>query len=390
MYLTLAFHQKLSGFPKFQMCLASFQRMTYRLIALTFITSLCLADISISNAEEPPISIGILATLTGDSAAAGANCGDGLDAARALYAPGDKVDNRKVRFIYADSKGQPAVAVSEFQRLASIEKVSAIVSQRSQSTMAISPLALSMGIPLMGIAGQSDLIRKNPHAFRSWPPAETEAKKLAELFPRWKVERVAMVSVEDEYTLSLRDSLREALRRYGKKLVFDVTILPSDNEYATIAAQIKQTNPDLIVCNLAIPQNGAFVKKLREMGIHTRIMGNFWISLPDFLNTTGREAAEDVAVAIVDDSAPWLRRAYTQAHINAAPSVLGYTCFVALAAILQAIERTPVPVDRHSLLETLLKTEQIQLPDQAIALRGREVIFPLLLKRYHGGVMVPF
>ena len=366
------------------MSLIPFQRALSAFLSV----SLCVAGATASRAEESPIPIAVLLTLTGDTATPGNDCRAGVQAARALYAAEDRVGTRRVRFIFADTKGQPATAVSEFQRMINVEKAAAVLNQRSQTVMATNPLSRTVGVALLGITGQSEFVRQNPYAFRFWPAAAHEAQKLAELFDRSTPLRLAMLTVEDEYTLSVRDSLRRLLKDRRVEVVYDATVNPSEQDFAPCAAAIKRLHPEYVMSNLAVPQNGAFVKKLREVAVRSRVIGSYWASLGEFVTASGVENAEGVEVVVIDHDKPELRSAYARGGLDREISSVGYTCFTAVAALLQAVRQAAAPVTRESLHEALTQLRSVELPGENLRIEEREVLYPLRLKRYAHGQLV--
>lgn len=347
-----------------------------------------IVGLAAETAADNGAAIGLMGTFTGDSSTPGINCRDGFEVARHLFAPGDKLNGHQLKFIYGDTKGIPAIAVTEFQRLNTVESVTAVINQRSQTTAAINPLALQSGIALLAIAGQSDVLDINPNAFRFWPSAKLEAQKLSELLKSQNIKRIALVSAEEEYTLSLRESLRSELSAREIDPVLDATLLPADTEFSSVAAKLRTINPEYVLCNLTIPQNGAFVKKIRESGVKSRIVGNYWVSLPDFVSAAGAAQAEGVTVAAIDPDPQWLGDAYEQAGVAGPPTAVAETCLTALAGLLTAMKNTDNPSDRASVIKSLHRLTRIELPGEAIPFIDREAQFNLNLRTFKDGRLI--
>src|SRR5262245_46156569 len=92
------------------------------------------------------LKIGALLPLTGEAASYGVDCRQGVevavDEARKKSIP--------VTMIYEDTKADPKEAVAAFNKLANVNKVSAILGDMfSSTTLAIAPLAQQAGITLL-------------------------------------------------------------------------------------------------------------------------------------------------------------------------------------------------------------------------------------------------
>ena len=356
-------------------------------VGMVLFAAACLMNIQVL-AQETPVTIGLMAALSGDFTTIGNDCRDGYEAARLRYAPGDKIPRHRLRFVYADSKGLANVSVAEFQKLSTVEQALAVVGHRSQALMPLNPLSQRAGIPLLGIAGQSELVQNNPYAFRFWPTAGAEAQTLISAALTMKLNRAALITVEDEYALSLAENFKRVWLANHGSIVLEKTVPPSLQDFLSLHSLIKNSQADLIFSNVGLTQHGVFVKQARELGLRQQIFGNIWMISKDFIASAGRAASEGVVFSALDANKAKYRMALSAYRDEVLPSAVNYACFSALRALLQALEGVPAPADRSSLYQALRSLPTVQLPDEEVPMQDREARFSPALKVFRQGQII--
>ena len=353
---------------------------------------LCFVSAIGAAAEEQTdeVRIGLLVALTGDAASMGNTCRNGFEAARRFLAPGDENSGRKFSFIYGDSRGEGRTAVDEFQKLTAVQGAAAILTHQSQPTMQINPLAAQHGIPILAVVAHQDFLTSNPYAFRFWPSTFAEAAQLADAVDRLGLRRIAAVSIEDEYTLSLRDQFAAVLERSSKKLVADERIQRNENDFLPTITRLKAAKPDALLVNIAVGQLVSFVKKCREMKLEAQILGNFWFMNPEVMQELRTDYLQGVIFARLDPDRPNFRKAVEEARISEKPTPVMYACFAELAAVFAAVKNIQGPVTPSAVYQGLSGLRSVSMPDEIMAVSGREADFPISLKQIKDGEVQPW
>jgi branched-chain amino acid transport system substrate-binding protein len=336
-------------------------------------------------APRDPIVIGVMAELSGPYAANGRHCREGYELARRLFAPDGAAGAHAVVFQYGDTRGEAREGIAEFQRLTGVQKAVAVVTTRSSVAMPLNPLSRQKQIPLLTTIGHADFIRQNPYGYRFWPSAERVGQRTAHEIIARDLRRAAVVSIEDEFTLSLAGSFKREFKRLGGATLLDEKINESEGDFSTLAAKVRSFRPDLVFLNLGLVSTGLFVKKLREQGVAAQIAGNSWMTEASVAESAGVEAIEGAFFVDFDFRRPVFLRKMGELFPDSAPVAVSYACYAALGTLLQTLSRHPEVCDSRTLHQALLQEQSVPLLDGELKIRGREAELELVVKTLRRG-----
>ena len=352
-----------------------------RLVLVSLFLLLCSGLV---RAEEPVV-IGLMSTLTGVDSSFGQDCRVGYEVARRVGAPQDRLGERSLRFIYADTQSDNRVAASEAQKLIAVEKAVALVNRASQTSMVINPLSQRYHVPLLGVAGVGSFLSGNPYAFRFWPPNREEGAALSSAAISFGDKNSVSVTLESEYSDSLRESFREAFLADGGNYLRDIAVAGDETDFRAVVSRLLNIQPEVIFANVGAHQLGPLVKQLKEQGYSRQIFGNIWVQSKDFLSYAQGVGLDGVIFAQLDTEKPLFLHALQEFDRQAVPSAVMYSCFAAVEALFAAIKDTPPPITSESLFEALRRMSSIALPDETLPFVGREALFTMRLKVFKGG-----
>jgi branched-chain amino acid transport system substrate-binding protein len=346
--------------------------------------SLFLVAIPISKikAEEQTINIGLLIPLSGAFANIGEDCQRGIEAARQEFITPECKNCQKIRFIYADSQADPKIAISEFSKLTEINKVSAVLTSRSTVGMALNPISKQKQIPLIGAVGHKNF-RDNPFAFQFWTNTKEEGTALANKAIKEKQFSVALITMEDDWTLSISDEFKKAFTSKGGSLVFEETITSNETEFSSLVTKTKLKKPQAIFVNLGISQGGLLTKRIREQRLNQQIYSNFWSASPEAIDVAGKtiEGAIFVETSL---ELPKFKKALNDIFKDPKISAMTYSCYSGTAAIVSAVANLPSEVaDKKEVYDSLLKIKLLNLKDEQLAIEDRYAKFRLAYKTIH-------
>jgi branched-chain amino acid transport system substrate-binding protein len=338
--------------------------------------------------SQERLSLGLLTELSGTFASTGGHhCKRGYELARLAFAPDDQVGGRRINLIFGDSRGDGKTAVNEFQKLLQVDKVIAVVSNRSQVVMALNPLSSRLKIPLIGVAGHSDFICQNSSGFRFWPSAALEGATLADEVVKLGYRSAAIVSLEDEWMMSFRDNFKAAFVKAGGKAVYDETVLEAQSDFDSIVTKIKSRQPDSVVVNLGPTQAGPFIRKLRTQGLKAPLFGSYYARTRPVIESAGKEAIEGLTLVELDLDKPEFMSLFERSFKGADPTPITYTCFAALTFVLQGVRNNPAVENTEGLEKILKEIKAVKMPDGDLRMAGREAQYKLALKRIHNGIV---
>ncbi len=198
------------------------------------------------------------------------------------------------------------------------------------------------------------------------------------------VTRLATLTLEDEYFLSLTNRLVE---KVGKdKLILAETVLPADTDYGAVLLRIKASKPHAILLNAGPKQLTSMLKWLHEQRVESKLFSNFLVSTPDVIAASG-DAAEGVVFVQLDYDKPKFREYLKQAFGTEDSSPVGFSCLVGLATVLQTIDRTKSQPEL--LTAQLLRVEKVDVLGETVTFANREAQLNLVPRRIHGGSVQP-
>lgn len=333
-----------------------------------------------SGVKLSPLKIGAILTLSGNFAAAGDDSRRGIEAALAV------ADNAKqLQVQYEDSRNEPSVAVTEFQKLISVDRVAAIYTHRSSIGMALDPMSLKSGIPILGAVGHQDFASSNKFAIQVWPRAHDEGAFVANEFHRRQYKRVAVLYTEDEWTNSVTEGFRSKLKALGVDLVFDQSVLPGQQDFRTQLLKLKAASADAIYINFLLPQIAPTLTQIRAANVPGEFFSNFYLAKKEVRDAAGAASLENVRYVELDNSLPNLKKLLGK---DEPPPGLAVASYVSTLLLVQAVGETPRPTNAAELMAALARQKEVRTPDGTYPVTERCVLFPLAVKVMKNGEFV--
>ena len=348
-----------------------------------FLTHALLFVPVIVQAEE--IKIAVITELTGAGAAIGQECKDGAEIALSALVPKDQSGKYSFSLVFGDTQDNVKYAISEFNKLTRIEGADVVVVSRSKIAIPFNPLSKRAKIPVVGVSAHPDFVKGSPYSIRVYPNAEVEGSFIASHTYNLGKRKVALLTVEDEWNLSSSDAYARKFKELGGSIVYQETVSPSDSDFSTIAATIKNSQPDSIFMNLQIAQAGSFVKKLKELEVGARIFSNYWIQKREIIDVAGVRNVEGSVFGEVDSQRPKFVEAAKSLYPDKNSSPATYLCYVAVGTILHAAEQVQGDPTVDAFRKTLISINSVKLLDDVIPFRNREIQYKLKVRELRNG-----
>lgn len=357
-------------------------RVFHFLLAITFsAASPVLAD---------PVKLGIMAELSGTNATNGESCRHGFEVAKEFLAPNSKIGTHELSFIFGDNQGDAKTGVNEFQRLVDYEHVAAVISTRSQVVMAMNPISKSKQIPLLATVGHKDFTASNPFAWRFYPSVNRDAEALASLAIKLQKKRIATLTLQDEWTVSLSGLFEDEIKKLGGSVVFSEIVAPDARDFTSLSSRIRALKPDAVFVNLAIAQSGLAIKKLREQGVRAQLFGNLWAADSGVIANAGKENIEGLIFPSFDYNKPRYL-AMLKSRFKETPMLsVSYVCYSATLSLLSAISSISDAVTPATVQASLEGLRSLKTLDDDILLQNREMQFEVTFKTIRSGAAEPF
>lgn len=333
----------------------------------------CLAQ---SGEPITELRIGILHELTGPAAELGAACDRGFQTAWKSFAPSASIGGVPVKLILGDIHDDAKTAVSEYQRMRQNEGIQLVIHLRSKSAMPVNPLSEKDGVVSIGIVGHPQFLTSNKLALRVYPSADQEGAALAAILSKLNKNRIAMVTVQDEYAVNLARSFRKAAEALNATIVLDETLLPTETDFAPTILRISSVKPDSVFIHVLL-NSGTFIRKLAERGVQAQLASFYWIQQKEQIESAGVRALDGLVFVEVDANKPKFKERYSLLFPEAPFSTVAYLCYSALGTVLKGLDDPQSLKNRQSLQQTLLNLNSVDLLDGPLVFKNREVKFEM-------------
>lgn len=223
--------------------------------------------------ETNKFKIGVIAPLTGSSAAIGKYIKNGIDLA---YNQLPETQQSHIEIIYEDDAWSVPKSVSAFQKLSNISEINAVIVVGSAVGNAVAPLAEQKEIPLISIGASDHKVSKGRRfSFIHWVTPEIETQEVVKEIQRRKYKRLGIIGTEQEGVLAVVKSLKDQLQKVGmeKLLVLNEMYLDTEKDFKTYIAKARAKGVDGVIVCLFPGSLSTFAKQTRSQGLNIDLIG---------------------------------------------------------------------------------------------------------------------
>jgi branched-chain amino acid transport system substrate-binding protein len=224
-----------------------------------------------------PISVGHVASLSGDTATFGQSADRGMRMAiEDINAQGGAL-GRPLKLISEDDRSITEEARTAAQKLLQRDKVVALLGEMdSSSSLAAAPEAQRAHVPMISPGSTNPKVTEvGDYVFRAcfidafqgtvmarFASEELKAKKVAIFF-----------DFKQDYSVGLADYFRENFQKLGGEIVADEGYASGDIEFRAQLTSIRATQPDVVFVPGNYTEVGLIAKQARELGIDVPLLG---------------------------------------------------------------------------------------------------------------------
>ena len=262
--------------------------------------------------DEDAIKIGFLTPLSGDTATYGKqvkcagdmivdlvnNARPEMHMALAKDAGLPNLNNKKIKIVVADTKGDPSTAASEAKRLITEEGVVAMTGQYTSAiTKAVAVVTENYGIPLVTAGSSPSLTSSDTNFqwyFRFCPNDTTFIEDsfdyLDELNKQgYNLKTVGFACEDTEFGTYIRREMERISGEHGYDVACDIQYSASATNVSAEVMKIKEANPDVLMMSSYSSDAILYFKTFKEQNWCPKMLlgqrGGFIQT--DFLNTMG-------------------------------------------------------------------------------------------------------
>jgi len=256
-----------------------------------------------STAAGGTIKIGLASEQSGAVASYGTDILKGAQyAVDELNAKGG-INGQQVELISYDTKSDPQVATQMATKLATQDKVAAMIGPAtSGSFMAAIPAANQYKIPIVSGSATADAATVDnngnlqPFAFRTCV-ADSFQGQVASTFGLQTLNAKTAVIYQDNsspYGVGLAKTFNDAFTAGGGTIVDNQSYAAGDTDFSAVLTKIKAEKFDMMYVPGYYQEAGLIIKQARAMGITQPIMGDDGYDSPTLKDLGGADALNDV------------------------------------------------------------------------------------------------
>lgn len=325
-----------------------------------------------SKVEE--IKIGVLLPLSGSVAPIGVTCQRGHElAAEEINAAGGikSLGGAKIKLIFADSRGDAKIGMSEAERLIQNEKVSIMTgAYQSSVTYPSTQVAEKYKVPYVVPTAVKDEITQRgfKYTFRTCPPMAWYTKDQVDFVKEMgeksgsPAKKVALVYENTDWGQSAAKGWQEFVPKAGMEIVLDAPYPGTSSDLTPVVLKIKQAKPDVILFTSYTSDAILLTNTIAQLKVNSfgMIGGGGGHADPEYMKNTGKnseyhfdlcEWAPDLGKAGVKETNEKFKAKYG-VDLNGESA----NCYAATWIIADALERA-ASTDPEKIREALASTK---------------------------------
>lgn len=354
-----------------------------------------LAAPRILRAQGAPYVVGTLFPMSGSNAEYGTIFTNGIQLALD-HLRADNLLKRPVELRAQDSLATPQGGAVGMTKLANVDQASWVMLGFTGVSKAAAPIGTRAKVMMFNGGGVGpDLANLSPYFWNCIPLVNQEVAVLLPWMQQNKLRRVALIYVDDPLGNGILGQLKTALPAAGGELVGSYSIPPATQQFAAIAARVRDSRPDAVYFASYGTQQAQIIKQLRDNGVTQQILTYSSGSIPSVVNLAEAEGLIFTSQAADWDATdPLTKRFVTdwRAKYNADPTAYNQNYYNAMrlfGLIAQNLEKQEKPVTGETLREELLKTRRFPLVGgEGVFEDNGTMAMPMQINTIKGGNLV--
>lgn len=215
-----------------------------------------------------PVTIGLLAPLTGVKADLGKGMQQGAQVGVDAVNAAGGVNGHKVKLVTQDEGADPADAVPAAQLEINSDHVAAFVGPESDTAGVAIPLAAKAKIPDLMFGGGTEFDKDtNPFFFRLSPSDSQQAEAMVYYAHQRGWDRVALAFDTSSGSQALVPSEVAAIKQLGMQLTANVTVTPNLSSYRSEISRVFAGHPQAVLGQVDNVTSGPFFGEIHQEGL---------------------------------------------------------------------------------------------------------------------------
>jgi branched-chain amino acid transport system substrate-binding protein len=320
-----------------------------------------------AQAQDAAHALGTLFPMSGPVAELGSVFANGVQLALDHIAA-DKILKRPVELRAQDSQASPQGGAVGMTRLASVDRAPYVLLGVTGVAKAAAPIGTRNKVVMVNGGGVGpDLAGLSPFFFNVIPLANQEVPTTLSWLQRENLKRVALIYIDDPLGHAVLKELETGLPKIGGTLTSSHAVPPTAQQFAAIAARIREAKPDAVYFASYGTQMTQIIKQLRDNGVPQQLLTYSIGTLPSIA-----ALPESEGLVFTTQAADWasdepaMKRFVTgwRAKYNSEPSNYAlnyYNGTMLFAQLVRGLEQAGKTVDGENLRAELLRLRRFAL-----------------------------
>lgn len=278
-------------------------KKSLKTLVAVVLSTMTLAACSSGTAASSTVKLGLNYELSGDVSTYGAGLVQGIEMAVAEINAAGGVLGKQIELVKADNKSQTDEAANVSARLATRDKVVAILGPATSGNVkAALPAAQENKVPLISASATADDVtldsngKVREYVFKTCFSDSFQGITMANFaFSELKFTKAAILRDNtSDYSKGLTKSFTETFTKLGGSIVGEQAYQAKDSDFKTLLTSIKATNPEVLFVPGYYEEVGLIIKQARELGLNVPVLGADGFDSPKLLEIAGAQALENV------------------------------------------------------------------------------------------------
>lgn len=249
------------------------------------------------------IKVGLDYELSGGAATYGQSTVDGIEFAVEEINKNGGVLGKQIELVKSDNKSDNAEATNVATKLATRDKVVAILGPAtSGNTKAAAPAAMQSKVPLISCSATADdvTVDKNgnvrDYVFKICYSDSFQGIVLANfVYGELNLKKAAVLTDStSDYSKGLTKSFKETFTKLGGSIITEQAYQEKDKDFKAVLTKIKAASPEVLFLPGYYNEAGLIIKQAKELGLDVPVVGGDGYDSPKLVEIAGKEALNKV------------------------------------------------------------------------------------------------
>jgi branched-chain amino acid transport system substrate-binding protein len=362
------------------------------LLAATLAASACQTGCN-RGPGEGKIRIGLLMSMTGDTANFGISSSNAIRMAADELNKNGGINGKQIELLLQDDRSDATEAANITTKFVSQDGVHAIIGEVGSSrTLAAAPIAQNAKIPMLTPSSTNpDVTKKGNYIFRSCFIDTVQGPAMAQFAAKSLNSKLAelMIDRRNDYSTGFEKPITDVYEKLGGQIVITQSYQAVDQDFNAQITSIKGANPDVIFVPGYYGDVALFAKQSRDKGLTVSLVGGDGWDSPSLYQIGGSalDGSYFTNHYSPNDSDPRVQKFVQdyQSRYGTVPDALAATGYDAALIMFDALKRA-ASLDGAAIRDALAATKNFPGVTGTVTFNeNRDAVKPIMMIKIEPG-----